>query len=115
MQIVDKRTVYSATDLNNYLECRHLVTLERAAAAGELPRPERPPSLELIAEKGRLHEQRYLEKLSAEREVVEIAQPASSEGSIERAAAETIAAMARGAAAIYQGTFYDGEFQGRPD
>ncbi len=115
MQYLDGRVVYSATDLYNYLECGHLVALERQVALGKLGRPERDPQSALVADKGLQHERRYLESLRAEFEVVEIEQAESSRESIERAATDTIAAMARGAQVIYQGTFFDGAFLGRTD
>ncbi len=115
MQFLGGRIVYSATDLNNFLECGHLVALERQVALGKLRRPDRDPTMALIAEKGLLHEQRYLELLRSRGEVVEIQQAENTLPAIERAAAETIAAMERGASAIYQGTFFNGEFLGRTD
>src|SRR5579872_3696002 len=115
MQYLGGRVVYSATDLYNYLECGHLIALERQVALGQLGRPERDPQAALVADKGLLHEQRYLEALRGEHEIVEIEQAENTREAIERAAAETIAAMERGDHVIYQGTFFDGEFLGRTD
>lgn len=113
---MDGRFIYSATDLNNYLECGHLISLERRVAQGELNRPERNPTVALIAEKGLEHERRYLERLRAQHgEIVEIAQAENSLGAIRQAAAETVAAMERGAAVIYQGTFFGDGFLGKSD
>jgi len=94
MQFVDGRAIYSATDLNNYLECRHLAHLERTVAEGTLQRPERTLALELIARKGLEHETRYLEKLRTNCDVVEFGESGNSHAAIVRAADETIAAMA---------------------
>ena len=67
MQYVDGRLVHSATDLVGYLECEHLASLEQASAAGHLPRPMRAdPVLDRIAQRGELHEARFLESLRAE-------------------------------------------------
>ncbi len=117
MQVQNGRFIYSATDLNNYLECRHLVSLGRQLALGELrSRPERNATVALIAEKGLAHEEAYLERLRGEHpDLVEIDQSDSSLAGIERATAETIAAMERGAPVIYQGTFFDGTFLGKSD
>ncbi|MGH7755790.1 MAG: TM0106 family RecB-like putative nuclease, partial [Vulcanimicrobiaceae bacterium] len=116
MQVLDGRFIYSATDLNNYLECEHLVALERQVALAELTRLDRNPTVELIAEKGLAHERDYLERLRSEHEeVVEIAQAENSIDAIERAEAATAAAMERGAPVIYQGTFFDGTFLGKSD
>jgi uncharacterized protein len=116
MQLQGGRLVYSASDLNNYLECGHLVALERNVALGALLRPERRATAELIAKKGLEHEQRYLDRLRIEHaEVVEIQQAENTLEGIERAASATIDAMRRGAPVIYQGTFFDGTFLGKSD
>ncbi len=53
MQLLDGGYVYSATDLNNYLECEHLVALERRVAQRLLARPqERDQTAELIRGEG---------------------------------------------------------------
>ncbi len=66
MQLVDGRPVYSATDLVGFLACGHLTDLERSALAGLTDRRHRgDPELDAIAERGRQHEQRYLEALRA--------------------------------------------------
>jgi predicted RecB family nuclease len=116
MQFLDGRIIYSATDLNNYLECGHLVALERLTALGEMHRSERHPTLDLLAGKGEQHEQRYLEILRTQHgNVREIEDPGHSIEGIERAAAATIAAIAEGVPVIYQGTFFDGRFLGKSD
>jgi len=116
MQVLNDHFVYSATDLNRYLECGHLVSLERRVALRELRRPERNATVGLIADKGLEHERAYLERLRAHyAEVAEIEQADGSLRAIERAAAETVAAMERGAPVIYQGTFFDGTFLGKSD
>lgn len=116
MQRIGGRVVYSATDLNNYLECAHLVALERGAAEGGTTRPPAGPQLALIAEKGLLHEQRYLEAMRAQHAaIVEIVQASSSLEGVEQAARDTIAAMEAGAPVIYQATFFHDGFIGKAD
>jgi predicted RecB family nuclease len=116
MQSIGGRVVYSATDLNNYLECAHLVALERGSVDGGTKRPEAGPQLSLIAQKGVLHEQRYLEAMRAQHEtIVEIVQTDWSLTGIEQAARDTIAAMEAGAPVIYQGTFFHDGFIGKAD
>ena len=117
MQVVDGSFIYSASDLNNYLECEHLVELERRVALGELQRPEKPASALLIAGKGILHEERHLASLQAAHEnVVTIESPAdNSAAALRDAAAQTEAAMAAGARIIYQGVFFDGTWLGKSD
>ena len=108
MQSIDGRLIYSATDLNNYLECGHLVALERSVATGRAVRPEKRAAVDLIAQKGLDHERAYLETLQARFSggVVEIDARTSDLTSIQRAVAATVEAMASGAPVIYQGTFF---------
>ena len=101
MQLVDGQPVFSATDLVGFLACEHLTALETAGIAGLVKRPVRPdPELDLIQERGREHERRYLEGLEAAgRRVTRIEPEATIENWGERlrqAAAETEAAIRRG-------------------
>jgi uncharacterized protein len=109
MLLVDDAVVLSATDLNNFLACEHLTTLELQILRGELQRAvERPAQSVLLSRLGDEHEQVYLQKLLAQgRPVTTIERPGSSH-EIERAAAETERAMARGDEVIYQAAFFDG-------
>lgn len=118
MQQIDGQFVYAASDLNNFLECRHLTELERRVALGLAERPPQDESASLLARKGNEHEHNYLNRLVAEHgeDVVIFEAPAVRTFAGLRAAEEqTIAAMERGARLIYQATFFDGEFLGRPD
>lgn len=118
MQRIGERFIYSASDLNDFLECAHLSALERKAAIGELVRPDPSDSASLVARKGDEHEQRYLETLRAlhGNNLVEFAQPRErSVESLFLAEQQTFAAMERGAEIIYQATFFDGTFLGRTD
>jgi uncharacterized protein len=118
MQLIDGRYLYSATDLDNDLECRFLTVLNEAVARRELVRPERDATAKLIAEKGELHERRYLETMRA----VHGADLTEFPSRVGRSLAEmqaaddaTLEAMARGTKFIYQATFFDGQFLGRTD
>ncbi|MBV8155261.1 MAG: TM0106 family RecB-like putative nuclease [Candidatus Eremiobacteraeota bacterium] len=118
MQRVDGRFIYSASDLNDFLECEHLTELQRRVALGELRRPEADPATALLARKGDEHERRHLERLQHEHETGVAIIATGGERSIaawEAAQNETLAAMARGAHVIYQATFFDGAFLGRAD
>ena len=55
----------SATDLVGYLNCGHLSNLDRAVADGVLAKPHvwRDPLLEVLWERGAVHEQNYVEHL----------------------------------------------------
>jgi uncharacterized protein len=106
----------SPSDLTAYLACPHLTTLSLEAALEERKRPYTREALaELIAQKGDLHEARYLEFLRAEgRNVVEIELPRKS-GAFETARDATVAAMREGAEIVYQATFSRDGWRGRAD
>lgn len=118
MQRIAGGYIYSASDLNNDLECRRLTWLEYRLARGEIARPQTSTAVELIAEKGAAHEARFLDamrdahgdRLIAFDERIEVTRTA-----MEAADARTLEAMASGAPVIYQATFFDGTFLGRAD
>ncbi len=118
MQRIDGRLIFSASDLNDFLECEHLTELERRVAFGELARPEQDDSAKLLATKGEEHERRHLE-LQRRRHgsaLVEFDErPENTIEALMRAEAMTLEAMERGAPMIYQATFFDGTFLGRAD
>ena len=117
MQTIDGRLIYSASDLNNYLECAHLTTLDGRVLREGLLRPEPSASTKLISQKGADHEARYLQKLRDGGSVV-FELPSTQDRTIaalQAAAAATEAAMAGGAQIIYQASFFDGTFLGRSD
>ena len=115
MQKVDARILLSPSDLNDYVNCRHLTTLEREVAHGERNRPHRSDeSAKLLQEKGELHELDFLELLRAEgREVVDITK--DDRWDYDAAAARTEEAMRAGADVISQATFVIGRWRGRAD
>src|SRR5947208_9548558 len=90
---------FSPSDLNAFLACPHLTSLELSVARAELERPFRPnPYADLIRRKGDEHEAAYLGKLGED--VVEIGDP--REIGWEVAAAATEQAVRDGAPFIYQ-------------
>lgn len=133
MQRIDGRTIYSASDLNNFLECVHLSELERLAAFGEIERPSIDETTQLLARKGSEHEARHLARLQRiygeDVAVLRQAQDdragayddkgdahdARSVAAWVAAEARTVAAMASGARIIYQAAFFDGTFLGYAD
>ena len=118
MQRIDGEWIYSATDLNNYLECRRLPELELLVALGKRQKPTREdPQADLVREKGQQHERAYLERLRAEHDgdLKEISYPEYSIAAYRDAAEATITAMREGCRVIYQATFFDGKFLGHAD
>ena len=119
MQRFDDRLILSASDLTGYLECDHLTAQRIAIARGERARPRRrhDPHVELIQERGEVFENEQKRTLADKvGGMVDLASPPFSNEDDLRAAAEATAeAMRDGAPLIYQGTLYDGQWQGRPD
>ena len=114
--------MFFATDIANFLACRHIATLDREEVAGEVSKEHyADPSAELLKKLGLEHEQKYLRKLVETRglDVVEI----PTETSVEiparvpwsEAADLTCEAMIKGADAIYQATFLQDPWGGRAD
>jgi predicted RecB family nuclease len=111
--------IYSASDLNDYLECPHLTGLRRRLELGEIAAPAADADQrqrELLSRKGDEHEQRYLAKLIASGASVEELPPrVGNDESFAAAQDRTLAAIERGPAYIFQPTFFDGTFLGRAD
>jgi predicted RecB family nuclease len=115
MQEVAGRILLSPSDLNDYVNCRHLTTLEREVVRGERERPHRSDEgAELLQEKGLDHELHFLERLRAEgRDVVDITMDERRD--YAGAARRTIEAMRGGADVISQATFALDRWRGRAD
>jgi uncharacterized protein len=115
MLSVSGRLLLSPSDLNNHVECPHRTTLAREVALGERPQPHvLDEGVDLLADKGAIHELNYLETLREEgRDVVEIS--IGEHWDFGAAAAHTVEAMRAGADVISQATFVDGQWRGRAD
>ena len=120
MQLIDGKPVFSATDLVGYLACEHLTALERAAldgpcrpAGSRRPRARRDPAPRPRA-RGALPR-----RAARRREARDDDRAATRRTSRATACAarrrETVAAMADGADAVYQATFFDGRWLGYAD
>lgn len=118
MQRLEERLVYSASDLNHYLECKRLTDLDALVVRGKLVRPDADdPQAALLQRKGDEHERAYLEqmRLRYPDEVVEFGRAETGIEAYRRAEARTLDAMRDGKRIIYQATFFDGEFIGHAD
>ncbi len=113
MKLIDTTLLLSASDLVGHLNCRHLTHLELEAAHGRLKRPHyHNPSLELLLERGDVHEKEYVEHLSeTDGGVVRIDGDGISNAQFE----QTLAAMRAGAPVIVQGVLQNGVWRGRTD
>ena len=103
----------SATDLVGYLHCRHLSGLDRAVAEGTLAKPKVwDPLLQILWERGAIHERNYVEHLTnAGLAVTRIDGVDISEDAV----AETLAAMRRGTPVIVQAALSHAGWGGRAD
>ena len=103
----------SATDLVGYLNCRHLSSLDRAVAEGALAKPKIwDPLLQILWERGSIHEQNYIAHLEeAGLDVVRI----DGVDVTDEAVKQTFAAMKQGTAVIVQGALSHGGWGGRAD
>jgi predicted RecB family nuclease len=112
MYQTENSLIVSPSDLNGYLQRRHLTRLDLARARGDRSHePGRGAGTDLVAQKGEEHEAAYLDSLKARgMEVVEIElteddDPATRRESLAEAAQVTEEAMRAGAEVIYQATF----------
>src|SRR3982751_6871616 len=98
--------MFSPTSIANFLACKHLTSLDRAAAAGNVKRPHfSDPGLDLLIKLGEAHEQRYLQALIAEGyRVANI----PTDVSRHEAADATIEAIRSRLDVIYQAAFLGG-------
>ncbi len=105
--------MFFATDIANFLACRHIPTLDRERSEGKLTKIiYSDPGAELLRKLGLEHEQKYLTKLkSLGLRITEI-----STDTLWSVAAETTReAMAAGVDVIYQATFLQDPWGGRAD
>ncbi len=108
----------SPSALVSFTACVHRTELERAREAGLVQKPYFADStLAALVERGRAHEQAFLEQLRSEGgSIVEIQTgDLKTRAALEDAARLTREAMQAGARVIYQGTFFDGGWRGHAD
>lgn len=114
MHKVADTLILSAQDLIGHLNCRHLTALDLAVVKGEHAKPEiwKDPQLELLWERGALHEQNYLKHLqSSGLETVKI----DGVDITDEAVKQTLEAMRAGKQIIAQGAFSHKGWVGRLD
>jgi predicted RecB family nuclease len=105
--------VLSATDLSNFLSCRHRTALEMAEAHGKHQRPRwDDPLLQLLFKRGLDHERAYVGSLQTDgRHIVDLANVEDRDVALKG----TLDAMRSGADVIVQAALRDGAWYGRPD
>lgn len=106
------------TSLSNHLGCRHLTHLSLLAAHSLLEEPHHhDPTLEALAQRGREHEQAFLEHLRERKPaptVVDLSSLPPDLASFE-AHAKTVEALRSGADVVYQPLLHHTPFRGRAD
>lgn len=102
----------SASDLSQFLGCRHRTALDLAVAHGQRNAPHWvDPVLELLRERGLAHERKYADALRAKGlTVIDLAESSGSDA-VER----SLNAMRAGTNFILQPALRDGRWFGRPD
>jgi len=112
MRTLEGQLLFSASDLVNFLGCRHATVLDRKHLEEPMQVAAEDPLLKLLQDKGIAHERQYLQSLRVDgKTVVEI----PSQGSLLNRVALTREAMASGAEVIYQGALLKGPWQGYAD
>ena len=111
MHLRGDKALFFATDLTNFIGCRHLTALERLAAHKLAKRPFfDDPMLEILRERGLEHERAYVRTLEASgKRVVEINKASPN------AFDETLSAMRGGADVIVQARLEHGSWAGWAD
>jgi uncharacterized protein len=100
-----------ATDLTDFLACRHLSSLERLTAYGRIKRPfTDDPMLEVLRQRGLEHEGQYVEALrQSGKSVIEIAKDGPTPF------AQTLSALRSGADVVVQARLEHGQWAGWAD
>lgn len=106
------RTIFSASDLVNFMGCVHATTFDAINLVEPSSFPPDDESAVLLQQKGIEHELAYLARLRGEgRTVAEI----PAEGTLEERVEATRRAMREGPDVIYQGAFNVGRWHGYSD
>ena len=111
MDLRGHKPLYFATDLTNFIGCRHLTVLERLASHRLAKRPfYDDPMLEILRERGLVHEQEYVRRLARSgKSIVEVTRSSTT------ALDQTLAAMREGADVIVQARLEHGAWAGWAD
>ena len=117
MKQLTDQLVLAPTDLGKFLSCRHLVSLDLAAARGEKERPVRYDALmEDLRARGHRHERAYLERLREQGLTIAGDADGAGDGSPSYPGPEAaFAAMRAGVDVVYQAALEDEVWSGRVD
>jgi len=113
MQLSGQAFQLSASDLVGHVNCRYLTQLDLKVARGTLPKPAYyDPALAVLIERGRQHEQEYLDHLRSQGRQVTVIEGVGVDSAV---VAASLAAMKEGAPAIAQAALQSGQWNGRAD
>jgi len=112
MKLKQEKTIYSPSDLSNYIHCKHLTSLDKEALDGKRQRPNYTNKVMLaLRERGENFEAEFLKQLEGEGKSIFSVQPGDPE-----AYAKTLSAMKEGFEVIYQARLGKaGEWEGWAD
>ena len=113
MRYLNGDLTLAATDLANFLSCRHRTALDMEAAAGTRKKPHfDDPLLDLLFKRGADHEKQHVDSLrGAGREIVDL----TSIMDRDELVAATLSAMRKGTDVIVQGGLALDAWFGKPD
>ncbi len=112
MRIFEGLRLYSAYELNRFLECRHCVSLDLLDLENPQERAAADEQTQILRDKGFEHEHAYLESLEHSGLGVAVI---PSDGPLKRRVEQTRAAMAAGVDIVYQAALMDGAWHGFAD
>jgi uncharacterized protein len=116
MRRFNGQPLLSPSDLNNLLECRHLMALELARFSGNgVQRSGRGAHVDILARYGEQHESAILEAYEASGRTVERVVGGRREDEFRAALEQTLDAMRRGVDVIHQATLEGDGFGGYAD
>jgi predicted RecB family nuclease len=112
MKALDHGSLYSASDLLGFLGCQHRTFLDLVALQTPLATAQEDAQAQLLQEKGKEHEQHYLQHLRhTGLHVVEIPE----EGALHDRVAQTLDAMRQGVDVVYQAALLHAPWHGFAD
>jgi uncharacterized protein len=112
VRLLDGVVRVSASDLSNFLACRHLTRLDAAVAKGLVAKPHlKDVGFEQLVKRGEDHERGVLAGFRAKGwDIREI-----PSGNDDEAVQQTLVALDAGVEVVYQGALRDGDRFGLPD
>jgi predicted RecB family nuclease len=116
MRRFENQPLLSPSDLNDLLECRHLMALKLARFEGKPgPNPTHGAHTEILVRYGEQHERAILDAFKNDGRTIERIETGRSEGELRNARDQTLDAMRRGVEVIHQAALVGGGIGGYAD